>query len=207
MNKKSSKNKEKFVCQSTIINDYGIPKSIIEKHLPVPRLVDNPHYKCASPMKLYALSAVTGLLSLKEVQDAIEKRKRRSLAAKKAVETKLNNINAKVEAATQNLIIGKESNVEDNAIAAYNEHESYKTSLYDDYAPRYITTQAPKEVLDRITVNYIRHQLTDYDDTLYLSQHMTGKHSFYRKYRNNVLDAIANAYPTYAAECENQKIA
>lgn len=210
---KEKKEKEKLVCQSTIIKDYGIPKSMVEKLLPNPKLVRNPHYRCAAPMKLYPLSAVEGLLSIKDVQDAIEKHKLRSSAAKKAVQTKLDNYDAKINDAIKNIIVVIQDDVESKAIADYNDNETYLASLgYCE--PKYITTNDNRDFLERITVNYIRHVLTDYDrmicdaktkawvDRFYAK---VWDDRFYAKYKNGVLDAIAKAYPKYAAECERQK--
>jgi len=201
---KEKKEKEKLVCQSTIIKDYGIPKSMVEKLLPNPKLVRNPHYKCAAPMKLYPLSAVEGLLSIKDVQDAIEKHKRRSSAAKKAVQTKLDNVDLRADNAIKNIIVKTESDVEAHAIDAYNEWETVKANTSNHYEPNYITSTPSRAFLDRITVNYIRHELTEYDERLCEEKGKVGKASFYIKYKLGVLDAIAKAYPKYAAECERQ---
>jgi len=203
--KTNNTEKEKFICQSTVIKDYGIPKSLLEKLIPNPKLVKNPHYKCAAPMKLYAPSAIKELLTRKDVQDAIEKRKQRSSAGKKAVQTKLNNVDAKADAAAKSLIVHAESDVETNAIAAYNEWESIKASTSDNYEPKLIKTTPSRAFLDRITVNYIRHNLTEYDERLCEEKGKVGRYHFYGRYKAGVLDAIAKAYPQYAAECERQK--
>ena len=79
---KRSENKEKiYITQSTIISEYGLSKSVIEKYLPEPRYVRNPHYSSASPMKLWERETVEKIISEnKELQD---KKKRKDARKEK----------------------------------------------------------------------------------------------------------------------------
>lgn len=62
--------------------------------------------------------------------------------------------------------------------------------------------RAGEETIQRWVVNYIRHELTDYDEFLY---EMRGHEGFHReqyyRYQHAVLSRIGTVYPKYAAEC------
>lgn len=65
--------------------------------------------------------------------------------------------------------------------------------------------RAGEETIQRWVVNYIRHELTDYDEFLY---EMRGHEGFHReqyyRYQHAVLSRIGTVYPKYAAECRRQ---
>ena len=58
--------------------------------------------------------------------------------------------------------------------------------------------------LDRITVNYIRHELTQYDGALVEVAGQTGIQQAVDAIRARVYEAIADAYPMLADECTRQ---
>lgn len=77
---------------------------------------------------------------------------------------------------------------------------SYRHRHRDErYAPAQVEG-APPEVVERWTVNYLRHNCTDYDTVI---EHLTPAQA--DEYRDRLYDAIAEAYPHLAAECERQK--
>ncbi len=59
---------------------------------------------------------------------------------------------------------------------------------------------------DRDVVNYIRHELTDYEVMLSQLYGQVGKSEIYKQIKNKILDEIAFVYPELAEECRNQKI-
>jgi hypothetical protein len=59
--------------------------------------------------------------------------------------------------------------------------------------------RAAELVLERITVNYIRHNLTEYETHLKKVAGQAG-----RVVRRRVYDEIAAQYPEYAEECKRQ---
>jgi hypothetical protein len=82
----------------------------------------------------------------------------------------------------------------ERAIAAYNAANDWRwASAGDDPA-----------FLKRITVNYIRHNLTRYDRELEDLAGKVGVRKAVMVIRRRVYDAIARVYPRYAAECERQ---
>ena len=75
-----------------------------------------------------------------------------------------------------------------------------------DYCWKEFDENVDSEPLKRWVVNYIRHNLVRYDDGLYEMRGKTGQDVVYPEFKDAILDKIALAYPTYADECEKQKI-
>ncbi len=91
----------------------------------------------------------------------------------------------------------------------YDEYESYDDVCqeYEDACYEYenFTLRTPnEETLNRWVVNYIRHNLVNYDYTLGENRGKVGKDEAYPVYKKAVLERIATVYPKYAAECKRQ---
>ena len=91
----------------------------------------------------------------------------------------------------------------------YDEYESYDDVCqeYEDACYEYenFTLRTPnEETLNRWVVNYIRHNLVNYDYTLGENRGKVGKDEPYPAYKKAVLERIATVYPKYAAECKRQ---
>ena len=82
--------KVKRITQSTIIS-MGWTKSMINKLLPESMLVRNPHYACASEMKLWEEEVVLKVMETPEYKVALEKAEKRKQAAKKGLQTRETN--------------------------------------------------------------------------------------------------------------------
>ena len=59
--------------------------------------------------------------------------------------------------------------------------------------------------LDRMMVNTIRHSYTNYEDNLKVIHKLKSVHNAYYRYKNSVLNSIAEKYPFLEEECNNQK--
>lgn len=70
-----------------------------------------------------------------------------------------------------------------------------------------VDTRSPgfDEFLQRITVNYIRHVLTHYDQAIEETAGRVGKMDAINLLRKRVYGAISEAYPDLAGECERQR--
>lgn len=85
---------------------------------------------------------------------------------------------------------------------------------YEEYNGDYERTEQELEMfcfrrpnddtLNRWCVNYIRHQLTTYDDGLYDLIGKIGRDAAYEEFKKAVLKKISIAYPKYADECNRQ---
>lgn len=68
----------------------------------------------------------------------------------------------------------------------------------------YASERSSPEFLERITVNYLRHELSSYENHLTRVAGQVGAEDAYWRIKEKVLDAIAGAYPHLAAECCRQ---
>ena len=66
------------------------------------------------------------------------------------------------------------------------------------------TVGADRDTVRRWMVNYIRHNLTRYDEFLYEARGRTGIRFAYPEYRCAVLEEIARVYPELQEECKRQ---
>lgn len=153
----------------------------------------NPHYRCAAPMKLYLREKVAALKTDAEAQKFFEGAARRRLSAQKAVETKLDKIQTECVKWKPVIHKGKRSleDVVRSAIRAYNEFGREQGS---NRSPA--TRKSDPEFLARITRNYIRHELTDYDEQLGRIAGRAGTSEAYEEILRPIVDdAVDEAFP------------
>jgi len=86
------------------------------------------------------------------------------------------------------------------AIRSFNDRAA--TRAYGDYDPA--TPDSDPAFLARITVNYLRHERTSYDALGAQLFGLVGREEAHDLLRERVLAAIADAYPSLAAECATQ---
>lgn len=101
-----------------------------------------------------------------------------------------------------------ETEVLEDAIEHFNCRQRRRDWNDDNY---YEFTPADKDsgsrFLERITVNYIRHNLTSYDSKLLAQRGRIGGDAAVPIIRRRVFEEIACAYPQFADECDRQMIA
>lgn len=201
--------KEKMITQSTIINTYGWTKSLISKFLPEPTLAQNPYYRNAAPMRLWKEEDVKKVMLTPEFQDAMEKTKKRKKSAAKAVNTKkaileeekidfLNSIH--IEVLPDNLL-RKKALESKQKWYEINQLEQYGYSNSSDIPNVYT---ADKNTVNRWIVNYIRHNLVQYDNFLERIYGKVGVQDTYIDTKIFILEKIADTYPKYSKECQRQ---
>lgn len=185
------------LCQSKILERAGWTKTAL-KHFglePV-GVATNPVFKCASPMKLYSLKQVEEIEQLDEFVSWKERVSKRKESAKKSVATKAKKLLELVK--SFKVQVKRRENTVLLAIDAYNTfHEQF-----EDY--RFASTSSSKEFLDRITVNYIRHNLTSYEVGLGKIFGRTGKSTGYLLINQKIFQRIAEVYPEFAPEAQRQ---
>ncbi len=93
------------------------------------------------------------------------------------------------------------------AVTAWNEHQEARclNRVFQEFDFEYATMDSPQSFLERITVNYIRHNLTTYDRLLNSHKGKVGKHEAIRILQGRIYDEIAKNYPNFAEECQRQK--
>lgn len=201
--------KAKMITQSRIIGEYGWTKSLISEFLPEPILKKNPHYSSAAQMKLWEEKTVEDIMKTKEFQQAMEKATRRKKSANMAVDTKRNNMFRSIEDFIESIKIEVLSDDELRSRTLQKKQQWYDSHPYylEDYLDEEIVEnayEADEDTLVRWIVNYIRHNLIDYDYFLYKIHGKIGSIGMYSEIKAGVLRKIAVAYPKYKEECERQ---
>lgn len=156
-------------------------------------LKKNPHYAKAAPMRCYIEARVAAAEISPEFAAAKVKSAPRSSGARKAAETKREALLRQVEEMPVSVKIKPMEQVRTQAIRAYNDWNE------DD-----VSSDAAPEFLERLSVNYIRHNLTTYDTALEEVAGRVGIADAVKAIRRKIYEAIAARYPELAEECSRQ---
>lgn len=200
--------KPKMITQSRIIGEYGWTKSLINKFLPDPILKRNPHYSKAAPMRLWEEDTIKKVMQTEEFQKAMKKASKRKESANKAVDTKRSNMHRSIEEFIESISIKilPDDELRSKTLQAkqvwYQKHSHYDEDFDEDVVSN--AYEADEDTLVRWVVNYIRHNLLDYDDFLYRIDGKVGAMDAYPEVKVEVLKKIAVAYPKYSDECDRQ---
>lgn len=191
---------EKLITQATILS-MGFTKSMIDKLLPAPTLRQNPHYKSSAPMKLWKEADVLAAMDTDAFREAAAKAERRKAAASKGVDTKRKNAEVLAEELIAAIRVQRIELPELEKLALASQQRWY------DFRGRGEIEFPDREDVDRWMVNYIRHELCEYDGSLYTlfrPGKMADKDKLYPKVKRETLAKIAQVYPELAEECEAQ---
>jgi hypothetical protein len=160
-------------------------------------LKPNPVYRSAAPMGLWAEARVTA----GEADPVFAQRQaaasKRSAASARVAAHKREELLAKVASVPVRVPLMDRERLIREACASYNE-------FHAEYADFMATPGSDPEFLDRITVNYLRHELSSYEAELAALFGKTGRAEATAVIRRRVYRAIANAYPELATECGRQ---
>ena len=196
--------KEEFVCLSTV-KAFGFTDKLIKNLLSEPLLKTNPHYKKAAPMKLWKLKEVETAMETDAFKQEQLLRERRKISARKGVATKVQNTLDEISERVEHITVKRIdlNSLRSRALQDQQDHYDYLAARYG-YYDKY-TYGADRETVERWMVNYIRHNLTDYDDDLLTLYRKTGKHKAYLLYYGAIMDKIEEVYPELKEECQRQK--
>ncbi len=187
-----------MVYLSTILTRPGWSKSLVTSLLGDPDLRKKIPFR-TTVGSLYYLWRVEAAESSNDFQSAQPALRKRVTAARKAVKTKTDKLVSNINAMSVDVRRLSDRELTRQAQQAYNDHRGE----WDyDFMPA--GDASDKSFLDRITVNYIRHNLTKYDNALEDLARKTGKGEALNALRRKVYDAIAEAYPRFAEECRKQ---
>ena len=127
----------------------------------------------------------------------------RRSGAKKAVETKREQLLKDLAGWKIVLRAKPYETVVDAAIRSYNR---FHEDLYYDRGHRYepAARDSSLEFLQRITVNHLRHNLSNYDSRLEALFGKVGKQEAYQILNRKIYAKIAEEYPLLQGECERQ---
>lgn len=198
--------KKEYINQTSLL-ERGWTKSMIAKLLPMPILKNNP-YNSKSKIKIWELETVLEVEQSTAFADAMSAAEKRKASAKKATETRFNNLMAIVQAAIDSTHIKKLDDETLRRRAILHAKERYLKKSGNDY---FDGNNLEEATICRWVVNYIRHQFVKcnyhatYDNVLYNFRGKLGKDKLYLYYKSALLDKICAAYPKYADECREQK--
>ncbi|CEA09280.1 hypothetical protein BN1051_02648 [Arthrobacter saudimassiliensis] len=189
---------EDFFIAGDLKKDRGWTDAQIRAFLPEPdKTARNPFSRKAAPMKLYARDRVLAVEATAEYRRAREASRTRQLAARERALAK----KKEAVAVAQSLELRIDAEPWDAMRRKAIEH--YNSRLRRSQSPASLKT-APAR-LDRLTVNYLRHRQTSYEEELKEFKGVVGVGEAYLVVRNRILDLIAEAYPQLRAECDRQK--
>jgi hypothetical protein len=192
-----------FMSKSTLKNRGWTDKSIESFLKNADKTANNPYYKSASTMKLYLTSRVLATEKSKEYITFQTISNQRKAASVKAAQTKKKQLLQRINACKIELEQRSPLEVRQDAIIAYNDFkEQMLWEREHEYTPA--TENSDAEFLNRITVNYLRHSLSNYDDQLGDIFGRVGVGDAYTILNEKIYAKIAETYPHLREETEKQ---
>lgn len=177
----------------------GWTDSLISKLLGAPdETRRNPYYLSSPPQQLFLRRRVEAIEATAEFQDALEVTQKRRQAAKAAAEKRRERTLDAAEAI--DIVVPKleRDKLIDRACKAYNGRKLFENDFVS------ADSTSDQEFLDRICVNYIRHELTKYDSDMTSMQNLVGAAEARDIIREQVYYEISYVYPYLAKECRRQ---
>jgi len=190
---------KEFITKTEIKTRRKWTESLITKYLPDPDLIkNNPMFRGASEMKLYKVSRIDEIEKCELFLIDFQKTSLRRKKSKKMVNTKTDNLLNKIS----NFSISvKEYNRQElikMVIDSYNQRNNHKEPISQ--------RETDQTTMERLMVNYIRHELTSYDDILMELYSKTGKEQAYKLLNERIYKSIGEVYPYLIEECALQII-
>lgn len=188
------KSKKREWYTSTSLKERGWSDSMIKNILGEPDdYMDNPHYKCAAPMRLWTVEHVRNAERRKVFKEAAAKYAARkdgaAEAARKAVETKREKCLNYARTVEIDIPVMSKRVLVREAIDSYNIYHAW------DRYPSYADEDCDTEFLNRITVNYLRHECTEYEEQLYELSGKVGIQEAHDILKERINQAIFEVYP------------
>ena len=185
--------------QAAVLNR-GWTRTLIDQFLGEPdRTRVNMHYKSGPRVRLFDRERVERIEATPEFWAAAERAQPRREAAAKGVAIRAARTMAYAEG-------GPEIRVPDldEATLIRRACDSYNWYNSDLGRDSHAAADSDPEFLRRISVNYLRHEMTDYDARLGHVAGQVGVRDAYEVIKERVLEAIADAYPWLGSECQRQ---
>ena len=188
---------KQFITKTDLISIRKWTDRLIKKYMPVPdEIRNNPHYGRASEMKLYKISRVESIEKNEQFLIDFQKTILRRKSSAKMVETKKDNLLIQISEFPISVEIIPRYELVPLVIDDYNNRNYYKD---------YLTLRdLDQSTLERLTVNYIRHQLTEYEYHLYTIGDQVGKKEGARLLKEITNNCIGESYPDLTRECALQ---
>lgn len=186
-----------YYLNQTELLERGWTLKMINALLPAPELEENPKYKRAAPTKLWDIETIEEIEKTEEYKIMYEKVERRREAAQKAVETKRKKTEQIIDEAINQLtiIVYPYDAVVKMALQDKREWYRYQNSIrgYERFDTDF--SDIDTNTKQRWTVNFIRHNLTNYEDILEQIRGKTGINTQYYRLKQAIHDMIYTVYP------------
>jgi hypothetical protein len=190
------KNKEYF-CKSELL-ERGWTLTGITKFLKFHDLEKiNPKFKNASSLKLFKIERVKQIEETDKFKIWLEENKKKKISSEKAVKTKETKLLELINSIKINVLEIPLKN------AIYNAIDDYYSFNIERDRDVYVDKN-DIEFINRITVNWIRHKMTEYDDSLLIIFNKTGKNKAYQIINQKIYFEISSVYPELKDECNRQ---
>lgn len=189
----------KYYTYSNLLK-MGFTKKLIEEHLHEPLLKDNPHYRMGPKMKLYLAKDVEKFMKTDIFLNYQESRKNRVNAAiKNANKRRKENYRYIDDEISQ--ITVKRVPLDELERLTIEAKVDWILWTRDDF---YGFDDLSDETLARWMINYIRHNLTNYDEILDNIKGKFGVEEAYIKYKKILMLKIKEVYPELFIETKEQ---
>jgi hypothetical protein len=162
----------------------------------------NPHYRSGPRMQLYLLERVEKAEASPEFQEALVKARARQKSAEKAVQTRTKHTVAlarQLELTVEKIPLGMLKKLAVEHWLAFKRERDW----YED-RPQLEPWDKPDPFRDRICVNFLRHQASEYHVNLEIVSGKTGIGEAYYIFWQQIGVAIKEAYPVLAEEMDRQ---
>ncbi|MDI4663671.1 hypothetical protein K9U40_04900 [Xanthobacter autotrophicus] len=175
---------------SVLKQERGWTDTMVQKFLGDPdQLKPNPNYRSGPKMRLYRLDRIEEAEATELVREALSKaRASRSKRSSSALERHNRNRQSLLQAVASIPIEIPSTNLSeliDTAIQHYNRRNIEKVADQD----------SESSFLKRITCNYIRHELIDYDMICHALRGQVGRQDAYFLLKDRIMENIYSTYP------------
>ncbi len=187
-----------FITKSSLKRRGWNDKLIAELLKQPDQAKENWYYKSGPPVCLYEWKRVRKAEKSAMFRKHLTSRPARKLAAQKAVATKRARIQEYVESVKIEVPEMPDEELFKRAC------DSYNALHFCDRNPTRADPGCDPEFLHRITVNYLRHELTGYEEHLAKIAGKVDAREAYMEIKTKVLDAIGDQYADLLMECQRQ---
>lgn len=194
-----------MITKTGLKSERGWTDKLITTFMPEPDLTkENPNYRRGPLMSLFKIDRVEKIEQTDEFKEKRKGAEKRKESAKKATETKRNQLSEWLNTVEIHIPSIEKTELISQACDHYNDIQMWRKMEGRDTCGKTATPKSDQKFLERICVNYLRHDLTRYEDHL---DEMYGKVGFYDGYeeiRRKIFLKIAEVYPWLLEECKRQ---
>ena len=176
-----------FINRQTIKIEYRLTDSLIKKIGAPDKTAVNPHFRTGPPMLLYERGRVKKWIE--ENQDIIHRSRKRKVPAPPSAATKTKKTRHQVESADFDVPVMEKDLLMEKACAHYN-------SLWNARGTcnKCASKDDDPEFIKRICINYLRHQVSGYENDREDMRGRTGTRKGYEIIKDEVMEAIRDKY-------------